>query len=135
MTLMDNIFAGENGIAVSLLAKFGIAGSLTIKDDINYNPSDGSSTDTQGTTFVVQVTPALQYSTRDIDGTNILKSDLYCFISPEDLALDISIITPGQLNHSAIEINDKCYNIVAVQSIYSGEQNAAYKLQLREDNK
>ena len=133
-TLLDNIFSGEAGVACRLLSLFGIDGVFTLKSSKTYDPSDGSEISITGNDYDVTVTPQLQYNTRDVDGINILRSDLYCFISPLDLINDISVLTPGDLNQSTIEINSICYNIIAIQSIFSGEENVAYKFQLRENN-
>ena len=134
MTMMDGIFSGEAGVAKQLLNLFGVNGSLTIKAGKSYDPSDGSEIITTGKTYNVQVTPPLRYGTKDIDGSNILKTDCYCYFSPVDIENTITTISPDQLNHSKIEINDICFNIVDIKSIYSGEQNAVFKIQLRENN-
>jgi len=132
-SLFDNIFAGSGGVAETLLKSLGLeqGGKVILKPCESYDPKTGKTYKSPEEKFTVNSSPPLGYKLSEIDDTNILHGDLFCFIGASDLKRDISSVDPDRLIQSKFEINGLDLRIINADPIYSGELISAFKLQLR----
>lgn len=118
-------------LARKLIAKFGVTtGTYTrviaggMNDDTN--KVEGSTTDTQP----LPMSPPIRYDQAEIDGTNIKYDDFIIYIAAPDFeeAFDPALkVIPEDI----IEVNGVTVRVIKPDPIYSGEQVAAYKIQVR----
>lgn len=110
---------------LSALSKVGISATIRNSADASdYDPSTGSVTFTP-TEYTNQiVAPPQRYNRRYVDGDTILAEDTYTFIAGSGLAF---VPSPGW----EVDLSSETWKVVSVQFLRSGDDVAAYKLQLR----
>lgn len=118
--------------------------------------SSGGDIEETETEFDIKMTPPLRYKKEDIDGSVIQTHDTYVFIAGKDwdetiagvidlptgninvfpmtfpfvFAVDPIVVSPPKVSDQVL-INTENLTIISIEPIYSGDQVAAYKLQLR----
>ena len=130
MALFDSIFAGKDGLAEQLLQLMGITGTVFQKFQDNYDPISGTLTDVDELSAIVDSTPPLTLTQYDKDFKNQWNTQLYCYVDGVNISGDMY-----QFDQGDVQLNDTLYNIVGIKSLSTGENIAAYKLFLRENNK
>lgn len=108
--------------AVSLVAKYGKLVSFAQPSD-SYEPDTGIVV-TSTKTYSRKITPPTPFSSRYIDGKNILQGDTQCYLPALDLGFTPVIGTK-------VTIDSIIFGVVQVSPVYSGEQIAIFELQLR----
>lgn len=123
MSVFDSIFAGEGGLASSLLNAFGVSGVQYIKKTSQYN----ARTDTIEETVeqrVTTTTPPLNYKSYELSDSTIevgdckiigRGSDYYDVVDKQDRIL----------------INNTYYIIISHKHVYSGNDIALTIMQVR----
>jgi len=124
MTALDLTIPGE---VVNLLAEFG--STVTIKarakgTDYDRVTRRNVSVEISGD---VKASPLFEYSPRDIDGDNVKSGDAQAVMS----ATLPTGITEDLLNGSQFLKGDIGFRIVGVEKVESGDDVAAYVVQLR----
>ena len=128
--LLDQVFAGENGIANSIIRLFGNTAIITVTDN-DYDSSNGEY-DQITEEYEIIASPPLGYNIRDYSDTNILRGDLYCYINADSLHKEITKVDVASLRNAKILLNEEsCFEIISLNPIYSGALIACYKIQLR----
>lgn len=94
-----------------------------------YNPDTGTRVGTT-TNYAVKCAPPTQYSKREIDGVSILANDRRVLVPRKSLPTTDFVINPKTDKFIAPGSAD-VFSIVSVDAIPSGDENAAYELQLR----
>jgi len=125
LALLDNVFSGSGGIAKTLHNLFGGTGTIANPGTETYNPLNGQSATAPGTSFDTDPSPPENYSIKEIDGSNILKTDLKTTIPASDVT---SEIVPEK---STLTIGSSVFTIISANPIKSGNETAIYQLQLR----
>ena len=117
-----------------LVGKFGVTtGTYRSASRTPINPMDiisgGGEVTNTSNDQAITMSPPLRYKKMDIDGSTIQSHDMYVIISGEDWDVAYPSATP-QANDSLI-INSENFIVINPDLIYSGEQVAAYKIQVR----
>ena len=73
----------------------------------------------------INITPPVEYSDNRIDGTNVRRGDFMTVVSADVYDIDYD------LQSTKLMYNDVEYAIISVKSYITGQQTAAYELQLR----
>jgi len=118
MTTLDDTFLP---LTANLISSFGKSLTFVVATD-SYDPATGSNTVSESTSVVKGVLSA--YSSRFIDGDLIQNGDLKALIAAQGLTFTPTV---GQ----RVEFNSQKWRIVAIASLYSGDEIAGYRLQLR----
>jgi len=127
--MFDDIFAGENGVANTLLDVMGIHSTLKVVTDDNYHPETGDDLPDDFQEFEVRSSPPMAYNINEIDGSNILQGDMKIIISATEIK-DLGL-KKSDLERGMITTNGETFSIVNVKSYVSGNMNAAFELQVR----
>lgn len=109
---------------LALLVKVGI--TSTFRDFAaasDYDPTTGAVTFT-ATTYTETVAPPQGYNSRFVDGDVIKSEDMFTFVAGSGLTF---VPAPGW----EIDLSSETWTVVAVQQLRSGDDVAAYKMQLR----
>lgn len=117
---LDSVF---RPLAVQLINAFGTTATW-IKTAETFSATTGQTTRTE-TTYSVVVSPPEPYDTRRVDGSVIQVGDATCLLQGAALSFTPEI---GDL----ITILSTRWQVIGVNPIVSGEQIAAYELQLRQ---
>ena len=109
--------------AKEIIEEFGEAGTFVLEGVKGGYDSDGNEVaDSQDVIITGTVTPLLDYSTSDIDGVNILKSDSLCYFHSDTLP------TVG-MTHTQNGVKYRAQNIETLTSV--GGVVVYYEIQLR----
>lgn len=118
-------------LAKKLVAKFGVTTGIytkithgTMNDDTN--KVEGGSTNAQS----IAMSPPVRYDQADIDGSNIRYEDFKVYIAATDFE-DAFGAAATVDTEDILEINGITLRIIEPDPIYSGEQVAVYKIQVR----
>jgi hypothetical protein len=123
--LFDDIFSGENGIAKTLIDLAEKKVSYLRYVAGTYDPITGSDTGSYNTSITISATPFSKYKLQEIDDSNILKGDLYTYVSPTEITWE------PNFNQDKIVSGGITYYIINYTNADTGSASAAYKLQLR----
>jgi hypothetical protein len=93
-------------------------------DTETYDPATGAVTVSATKAHTVKASPPLEYNDRLVDGEIIERGDTFIFLAAKDLAF-----TP--VKSMNVSFDSTQWQVVAVKKHYSGNQIAAYELQLR----
>jgi len=124
-TIFDGIFAGETGVASSLLNIFGT--SMTLEyggTDGSYNPLTGTTTQSTPISDSAKASPPEPFTVREREGTVIEEGDLKTIIKAYGL-------TGAPPVGAKATLYGVVYRVAWVGPIYSGDEVAAYTLALR----
>ena len=127
--MFDGIFAGAFGVAGSLLGTLGISATVKLRPDTTYDPGTGNEAELIPAEITVKAAPPESYSIREIDNSNILTGDIKTTIGSYDL--DFANVTKEELERAELIINNEALRIVIANPLISGNDIAAYELQLR----
>lgn len=127
-TVFDTKF---RALATKLVTKFGITNGTytkithgTMNDDTN--KVEGGSV----TANVIPMSPPIRYNQTDVDGTLIRSDDYLIYIPAPDFE-DAFGASAEIETVDFIEVDSRKLRIINTDPIYSGEQIAVYKLQVR----
>ena len=110
--------------AFNLIAKVGKQVTFTLYPSAAYDPTDGETTKGSPTQYVKKVSPPSAYKEMYIDGEIIRKGDCRVILPAKDLEFTPEV-------GIEVTIDTVVWKIVGLKPVYSGEQVAAYTLQLR----
>lgn len=110
--------------AQRLINKFGKTATVTTEAAKTYDPETGKTSNTGETVNTVKISPPAPYEIRYITAGVVDVGDQRTIIAAKDLTFTLKT---GQL----LTVDSDKWRIVSVNSIRSGEQIAAFELQLR----
>jgi len=122
LSLFDNIFGKRGGVTNTLLDLMGISATYTHVDK-TYNPLTDATVNTS-TVKTVTISPILRYSAYDIANFHIEKDDAKILGNGsdyEDLKDGVDFFT----------VNGEKWMIIAHEKVYSGNEVALIKFQVR----
>ena len=120
--LLDDIMPG---IATDLINTFGSTATLIYAGSSSYNAATGVDTIGAATEVAVSASPPVPYDINTVDNTSIQQGDLKTLIPAEQVT---ATIIPQS---SKLRIDSIDYLIVNIYPIKSGNDVAAYELQIR----
>jgi len=120
MTTLDDAL---RPVAKDLLSTFGKDLTFIVKGSESYDATTGSVTVSESS-VVVKGSPPAPYARKYITGDLVKEGDVQTIIAAQGLT-----ITPDE--GQRVEFDSEKWHIVSIKRIYSGEQVAAYELQLR----
>ena len=110
--------------ALEIINEVGRNMDFTIPLANAYDPATGAGTEAICTTYTVKVSPPIDYAQRYVDGASVQRGDARIFMAASGLPL-----TP--VRDMVVKFDGITFKAVAVLPIYSGEQIAAFEVQLR----
>lgn len=123
MTTLDTTMAVE---VVSLLAEFGKDVVFTSAAVVaEYDPATGRTTQSSPTTYTVKSAPPFAYEQRYVNGNTVQEGDLRLLIAGADQEFTPKV---GQ----KVTFDSGTYRVVSVIPYYSGEDIAAWEVQVRQ---
>jgi len=122
-TIYDSKFAAA---ALSILGKFGVPATITVRSTGGFDPLTGDVTNTETVTALDKVSPPINYQPNEVDGSNIINDDFKVYVAGSD----VSTITKG----SEMLINGVTVMIVKANPVYSGALVALWVCQCRHGN-
>ena len=125
-SILDDIFAGVDGIAKELISLLGADATITPFVDDTYNPIDGSSVSVTPDPVPVDVSVLENVTEKEVNGTSILMGDYKCLIPQSDITLQ-----RRNINHLTLLFNGIEYRLVWFDPIFSGQEIAMYKAYFR----
>lgn len=123
MTLFDDVFAGEAGVANQLIDRYGIEVTYR-RVTKTYSASTGKNTGSN-TDSSPKMTPPGMYKKDRIGDSVVEQGDIVTLISGVALSFEPSTKT------DFIVYNNQTWQVLAIEPVVSGVQTAAYILQLR----
>lgn len=90
----------------------------------SYDPVTGTGSESICKTLTAKVSPPIDYEKRHIDGDSVKRGDSRIFLAAKGL-----VFTP--VVDMGVEFDSISFKAISVLPIYSGEQVAAYEVQLR----
>ena len=127
MGILDGPF---RTVAKSLIGTLGTSAVTITRKEGDYDPATDQDATTT-TTIAINISPPAPFKQEQVDGSAILSSDLMCYVSASDLDDESFDVTLGTNVTLSLEYDGKEYAIVAIKEMRSGDQVAAYELQLR----
>lgn len=112
--------------ALSILDKFGVPATITVRGAGGFDPSTGEVTSTETVTEVSKVSPPIKYQPNDIDGSTIIQEDFKVYVAGSD----VTTMAKG----SEMLINGVKVMIVVANPVYSGTNIALWVCQCRHGN-
>ena len=115
-------------LASALIGALGFSGATLVRTtgDSGYDVKTGEDLMPSGvTSYPIAVTPPEGFKRQEIDGSAVQKTDLRCYIAAKDVAV---VPTPRT---DTLTLGGTVYNIIRVQTIYSGNLPCLFELQLR----
>lgn len=122
MALLDNVFAGEAGVANIILKTLGITGVFTHYES-TYDPRTDI-TETKETKKAVTVSPPLKYSVDEIKTYGVTQEDTKFIGNGFDF-------TEVNNDVDTLLVNGGVYKIIKRFPVYSGTEIAMVSLQTR----
>lgn len=126
MAFFDNIFAGQNGVASTLVDLFGVSGVVythVVKGE--YDPLTDTLAEDDVIVKTVTTTPIAKFTTDEIAKLGVQTSD--CKVIGK--GIDFEGVSEKT---DTVTISGKTYMIVKAFPVYSGDSISAFTLQLRE---
>lgn len=123
MAMFDNIFAGQNGLAVMLLKTMGVSGCKYLHKESSYDPRTDKTEETI-TEKTVTLSPPLKYSAYQIANLGVGKQD--CKIIGDGVSFQ-----NVQNSVDQVIVNGDTYTILDHKKLWSGAKIAAVILQVR----
>lgn len=111
----------------AVLAAYGTNLAFSVPGTETYDPATGITTEGSVTTPTVKGTPPAPYEKRYVDGDVVKVEDAMTLVSAEDVAA--ASFTPAQ--GQTVTFDSVSWDVVSVKVHRSGDQVAAYELQLR----
>ena len=112
-------------VALDLITRFGKTVTYTQEDNSSYDPAVGEVTASSIVNFTVKVSPPDPYDVKLIDGDIIRVGDTSSFLASSGLAF-----TPREVGDK-IDFDGEKWRVVGVTKLWSGDNVAAYQVQLR----
>lgn len=122
---LDARFSGVNGVANRLITKYGTTFAISYQSGGVYNPITRAY-DTPGTpvSYDIAASPPEPYSLKEIDGTTVIQGDLKSLIPAAQT-------TEKPPVGATVVYDSATWSIEDSQPIKSGNETAAYEIQLR----
>ena len=108
----------------SVIDTYGKTVTIDVAGLTHYDPDSGAVIEAGTITHTVKVTPPEGFATRWIDGDLIQEGDA-------QVSLATSGLTFTPVNGQVVTIDAQAWNVVRVQSEYTGDEIGLYTLQLR----
>ena len=121
----DSRFSGKKGLANRLITKFGTTFMVAYETGGTYNSITNVDSGSTSVSYEVAATPPKPYSDKETNGTTIIQGDMKAmlpeFQTPEKPPIGATVI-----------FNNTTWSIAGpVETIWSGNEIAAYGIQLR----
>ena len=126
MAMFDNIFAGQSGLALTLLKTMGVSGCKYIHKQFTYDPRTDK-TEQVITQKTVTLSPPLKYSAYQIANLGIGKQD--CKIIGDGISFQNVENSVDQ-----VIVNGDTYTILDHKKVWSGSKVACVILQVRKQD-
>lgn len=110
-------------VAYDIIDELGISVTFYSDNSPTYDPSTGEGSDTPDQS-TAKITPLEYYADEFVDGEVIQEGDAYLFLPKNNLTFTPE---PGL----RVKVGTDIWEVVAVDSIYSGNPVALYQLQVR----
>lgn len=120
-TALDNKLVPKT---LAIINKVGRNMDFTLPLASSYDPATGAGIESIWTTYTVKVSPPIDYEQRYVDGDSVQRGDARIFMAASGLPL-----TP--VRDMLVEFDGVTFKAISILPIYSGEQIAAYEVQLR----
>ena len=92
-----------------------------------YSASTGKNSASSATTYPdLKISPPAPYESRHVDGTMIQAHDMHCILPASGLGF-----TPSIEDEITVTFDSVVWSVAGFDPMYSGDDVAAYKLQLR----
>ena len=121
MTVLDDKLVPK---AKELLDKFGKSATFSVSGFSQYDPNTGEVTVGTPTTYTVKVTPPSPFDKNYQPGGTTEASDLRVYLAASGLSF-----TPS--NGQKVVFDSESYNVIAVETIFSGDSVALYGVRIR----
>lgn len=109
---------------LKMIQRFGRNMDFTNPRTDSYDPATGEGKEEIHRTLTAKASPPIDYEQRYIDGETIKRGDARIFLAASELAF-----TPERDMH--VKIDNAEFKVLNVLPLHSGEQIAAYEVQLR----
>lgn len=116
-----SFYANLATTAIRLLTKYGQSTSFTRTDGETHNPVTGAISG-GSTTIITGNGVVFPYDKKEIDGTNILRTDMRVFFEPSSTSPAVD---------DKCTVNSVAYRVVMVQPLNPGGTAVLYTVQLR----
>jgi hypothetical protein len=115
----------------AILSAVGVSGTLT-RIVTSYEAEDDEEHEADPVTYTALSSPPMRYKKKEVDGESILSTDFKVYVSPEMTDSDgaTATVEPDK-RYDRLTLNGVSYAIQDLDSLWSGDQVAAYVLQLR----
>jgi len=110
--------------ALKMINEFGRDMEFTIFHETSYDPATGVGSENICQTLTAKASPPINYDKRYVDGDSVQRGDARIFLAASGLAF-----TPEPDMHVKFDTFE--FKAIAVLPLHSGEQVAAYEVQLR----
>jgi len=110
--------------ALAIVTKYGLDAEFEVMLVSQYSAESGGTVETGPVTHTKKVSPPSPFEQRFIDGVAIRQDDLEVYLPGSGLEF-----TPAV--DMTVRIEKVAYRVVAAGPVYSGEQVAVFRLQLR----
>ena len=124
MTLFDDVFSGPQGVAKSLITKFGTPVTLR-REAKTYDVATGKNT-VSSTDYSVKMTPPQPYRKARKGDAVVEVGDITAMIAADGLVIVPNVTT------DKVVYGGNVWQIVTVDPVVSGDSTAAYQLRLRQ---
>ena len=111
-------------VVLAIINKVGRDMDFTFPRASSYNPVDGVGSEAIRKTLTVKASPPIDFEQRYIDGDSVRRGDVRIFLAASGLAF-----TPER--DMLVKFDNEEFKTVAVLPLHSGEQIAAFELQMR----
>jgi len=122
-TIYDTKFAAA---ALSILDKFGVPASITVRSTGGFDPTTGDVTSSETVVSLDKVSPPINYLPNEVDDSSIIIDDFKVYVAGSD----VTAIAKG----SEMLINGVTVMIVRANPVYSGANVAVWVCQCRHGN-
>lgn len=128
-SLFDNIFAGKNGVAQTLVTTLGAEATISYETRTARNMVDNSIVGEASVSYDIVCSPPLRNKRYLMDDSTVAKADSYCIIPLFDKSGNE--IDRPPIESSVTFPTGHTFNVEEVQEYNSGFETAGYKLFLR----
>jgi len=121
-SILDDIFAGADGVSKTLISLLGADATIYLPLDATYNPlTDATTGGGLDAGTAVDIASLEDVSERDINGTTIILGDYKCLVPASDVTLLRAHIQKAMLDFNGVQ-----YKLTEYKPVYSGQQIAQY---------
>lgn len=117
-------------VAQTLIGTLGTT-PATFTRTVRYYDPDVDEEVSSSTTASLAMTPPAPFETRRVDGSNILSTDTMSIVAAADVDAVSFDFEQGSNVSLKVDIDGTIYSVVGINKLQSGDQSAAFELQLR----